>query len=119
MGTPLGDLLQRERTKRHLTLREVEEKTGIHNAHLSQIEKGSIARPAPNILFTLAALYELPYEKLMQLAGHFTSGRSGRRSLQGAALHAMEELSPKEQRQVLEYMQKVVRDREGMTTEKR
>jgi HTH-type transcriptional regulator, competence development regulator len=117
MGTPLGDLLQKERNKRNLTLREVEQKTGIHNAHLSQIEKGSIARPAPNMLFTLAALYELPYEKLMQLAGHFTTGRSNRRSLQGAALHAMEELSPTEQRQVLEYMQQVVRERKGLVDE--
>jgi len=111
MGTPLGDLLEKERKKRELTLRDVEQKTGIHNAHLSQIEKGTIARPAPNMLFTLAALYDLPYEKLMQLAGHFTTGRSTRRSLQGAALHALDELSPKEQRRVLEYMQQVVRER--------
>jgi transcriptional regulator with XRE-family HTH domain len=113
VGTPLGDLLQKERKRRGWTLREVEGKTGIHNAHLSQLEKGSITRPAPNMLFTLAAIYELPYEKLMQLSGHFTSGRSGRRSLQGAALHALEELSPKEQRRVLDYMQELVRERGG------
>ncbi len=117
MGTPLGDLLQKERNKRSWTLRDVEHRTGIHNAHLSQIEKGAISRPAPNMLFTLAALYELPYEKLMQLAGHFTSARSGRRSLQGAALHAMEELSSKEQRRVLEYMQQVVRERKDLADE--
>ena len=114
MGTPLGDLLQKERNKRGLTLREVERRTGIHNAHLSQIEKGAIARPAPNMLFTLAAVYEVPYEKLMQMAGHFTTGRTTRRSLQGAALHALEELSPKEQRQVLDYMQQVVRERKQL-----
>jgi len=113
VGTPLGDLLQKERKKRGWTLREVEAKTGIHNAHLSQLEKGSITRPAPNMLFTLASTYEIPYEKLMQLAGHFTSGRGSRRALQGAALHALEELSPKEQRRVLDYMQELVRERDG------
>lgn len=117
MGTPLGDLLQKERKKRGWTLRDVEQRTGIHNAHLSQIEKGAIARPAPNILFTLAALYDLPYQKLMQFAGHFTTGRSNRSSLQGAALHAMEELSPTEQRRVLDYMQEVVRERPGLSDE--
>ena len=115
MGTPLGDLLQKERQKRQLTLRDVERKTGIHNAHLSQIEKGAITRPAPNILFTLAALYDLRYEHQMKLAGHFGSNgtNSSRRAVQGAALHALEELSPKEQREVLDYMKKLVRERQS------
>lgn len=115
MGTPLGEVLQEERRKRDLTLRDVERKTGIHNAHLSQIEKGAITRPAPNILFTLAALYDLRYEQLMKLAGHFVgNGRSSnRRAVQGAALHALEELSPKEQREVLDYMKNLVRERQS------
>ena len=114
MGTPLGDLLQKERQRRNLTLREVERQTGIHNAHLSQIEKGAITRPAPNILFTLAALYDVKYEHLMKLAGHFgASGSTSRRAVQGAALHALEELSPKEQREVLDYMKKIVRERQS------
>jgi transcriptional regulator with XRE-family HTH domain len=114
VGTPLGDLLQRERQKRQLTLRDVERQTGIHNAHLSQIEKGAIARPAPNILFTLASVYDLRYEHLMKLAGHFgASGSTSRRAVQGAALHALEELSPKEQREVLDYMKQLVRERQS------
>lgn len=112
MGTPLGDALQRERKDRDWTLRRVEQETGIHNAHLSQIEKGAITRPAPNILFTLASLYNLPYERLLQLAGHFKPANGEpRRSIQGAALHAMEELTAEEQHQVLEYMQRLRRDR--------
>lgn len=113
MATALGELLQEERKKHKWTLREVEAKTGIHNAHLSQIEKGAITRPAPNILFTLAALYDLRYDQLMQMAGHInTSGRKQRQlSLQAAALHALEELTPKEQKEALEYMKQRVRER--------
>ncbi len=115
MATPLGDLLREERQKRNLTLRRVEEKTGIHNAHLSQIEKGAIARPAPNILFTLASLYDLHYEQLLQLAGHLEpDDGKARGSLQGAALHALEELTPEEQSQVLEYMRDLKRGRGGL-----
>ena len=113
MENALGQLLRRERTKRKWPLREVEEKTGIHNAHLSQIESGAIARPAPNLLFTLAAVYDLRYDELMRLAGHLKTdgGKQTRRSLQGAALHALEELTPKEQRRVLEYMKSLRADR--------
>ncbi len=103
----LGTLLREKRTKRNWSLRDVEEKTGIHNAHLSQIESGAITRPASNLLFTLAAVYNLPYERLMRLAGHLrTDGKA-----QGAALHAFDELTPKEQRQVIEYMKNLRRDR--------
>lgn len=112
MATTLGDFLQRERNKRGLTLRGAEKKTGIHNAHLSQIEKGTITRPAPNILFTLATLYDLSYEQLLQLAGHLKpDDNKTRRSVQGAALSALDELTPEEQRQVLEYMTDVRRKR--------
>jgi len=36
MEKTLGQLLRDERTKHGWSLRDVEEKTGIHNAHLSQ-----------------------------------------------------------------------------------
>jgi transcriptional regulator with XRE-family HTH domain len=112
VGTRLGELLQEERRSRGWTLRRVEEETGVHNAHLSQIEKGAISRPAPNILFTLASLYDLPYEKLLRLAGHFKSDDGEpSRSVQGAALHALQELTWEEQHQVLEYMKHLRRDR--------
>ncbi len=112
MATPLGDLLRGERNRHGLTLRRVEEKTGVHNAHLSQIEKGAITRPAPNILFTLASLYDLHYEQLLQLAGHLEpDDGDAHRSLRGAALYALEELTPEEQSQVLEYMSDLKRER--------
>jgi HTH-type transcriptional regulator, competence development regulator len=115
MENTLGTLLKEERTKREWSLREVEERTGIHNAHLSQIESGAITRPAPNLLFTLAALYDLRYEKLMQLAGHLKAENKEqtRRSLQGAALSALDELTPREQRRALEYMKTLLRDRQA------
>lgn len=113
MEKALGTLLKGERTKRQWSLRDVEERTGIHNAHLSQIESGAITRPAPNLLFTLASVYDLRYEELMKLAGHLRAEGKGqaRRSLQGAALHALDELTPKEQRSVIEYMKTLRRDR--------
>jgi transcriptional regulator with XRE-family HTH domain len=106
----LGDKLTEARNKRGWTLREVEQRTGIHNAHISQIETGGIERPAPNILWTLAELYGLDYKELLRLAGHIeTSAAHGAadRSPVGAALRAMGDLTPDEQAEVLEYIEKL------------
>ena len=49
----------------------MERRTGIHNAHLSQIETGAIERPAPNMLWALAEVYGLDLcRRSAALAGH-------------------------------------------------
>jgi len=114
MTTPLGDKLAAARNRRGWTLRDVEHRTGIHNAHLSQIEKGSIERPAPNILWTLAELYEeLNYEELLRLAGHVEAAKAAgpKGSPVGAALRAMGDLSREEQLDVVHYIERLRKER--------
>lgn len=113
MPTKLGRELADARRKGGWTLRAVEDETGIHNAHLSQIESGTIERPDPNILWSLAALYGLKFEDLMRLAGHVERDGPGkkRRSLVGAALYALDDLDAKEQKEVLEFMAEIKRKR--------
>jgi HTH-type transcriptional regulator, competence development regulator len=41
-----------------------------------QIENDRIQKPSPNVLHTLAELYGVGYEKLMELAGYITPTRS-------------------------------------------
>jgi transcriptional regulator with XRE-family HTH domain len=62
--------LKEARKRTDLTLREVEDATGISNAYLSQLESGRIKKPSPTILFKLAGCYKIPYEHLLELAGH-------------------------------------------------
>ncbi len=57
------------RASHRLTLRQVEEVTGISNAYLSQLETGKIAQPSPNYLYKLAEVYRLPYDLLMEKVG--------------------------------------------------
>ena len=66
----LGTFLASARNKLEMTLRAVEEETGISNAYLSQLEHGKIKTPAPQNLYKLAELYQVPYELLMELAGY-------------------------------------------------
>ena len=67
---PLGAYLRDLRRARRLTLREVEERSGVSNSYLSQVENGRIAQPSPHVLQKLAAAYAVPYEHLMARAGY-------------------------------------------------
>jgi len=108
MATALGDRLAAARADKGWSLREVERRTGIHNAHLSQIETGGIERPAPNVLWALAEVYKLDLHELLRMAGHVEAAASATPgSVVGAALRTMGELSPDEQQQVLEFMQEI------------
>mgnify|MGYP003670538644 CR=1 FL=1 len=69
----LGKFLAASRDKLGLSLRSVEGATGVSNAYLSQLERGKIKTPAPQILFKLATHYHIPYALLMELAGYPTT----------------------------------------------
>ena len=77
MAESLGKKLAAARAARNWSLREVERRTGIHNAHLSQIETGAIERPAPNMLWALAEVYELDLAELMRMSGHVEAAAKG------------------------------------------
>jgi transcriptional regulator with XRE-family HTH domain len=108
MAESLGEKLTTARAEKGWSLREVERRTGIHNAHLSQIETGTIERPAPNVLWALAEVYELDLRELMRMSGHVeaaTKGTPG--SVVGAALRELGEMSPGQQEQVLKFIKKI------------
>jgi len=88
--------------------------TGIPNAHTSQIESGTIEKPAAHMLWDYARVYGLEYSKLMQLAGHWEPGRDGaKRNNVVAALRALDELDAEEQNRALDYMATIARERQG------
>src|SRR5918999_5231132 len=96
--TSLGETLKAARAAAGLSLREVEQRTGVRSGHLSQIETNHIRTPEMSILWALAATYDVDFGRLLALAGYASgaemSGRQRRRMT--AALRAMTELSPAE-----------------------
>ncbi len=106
MAQTLGEVLKQARLKRQLSLRAVERATGIKNAHVSQIESGTISRPEMALLWELAGIYGLDYTDLLVLAGYGegeeNSGRQRRRM--SVAMRAMGDLSPAQQDEALRYM---------------
>src|SRR6266568_6282619 len=108
LTTTLGDELRRIRELHKLTLRAVENLTGISNAYLSQLETGKVEKPSPNFLYKLAELYKIPYEQLMEKAGYIARQRKGQaknRSLVGAALATIDDLTPQEEEELVKYLE--------------
>lgn len=105
--TSLGVRLRAARERVGLTLREVEERTGISNAYLSQIESGRIKEPSPRMLHRLAELYGESYAHLLELAGYPVPGRSSGGPPDDFARHAHRRLGSvtrEEEVELLEYL---------------
>jgi transcriptional regulator with XRE-family HTH domain len=109
VGRPneLGALLADLRTAKGHSLREVEEATGkaVSNAYLSQLENGRIRKPSPNVLHSLAQVYAVPYETLMERAGYLLPSESkegGRR--RRLAAFAIDDLTAEEEEELLKYL---------------
>lgn len=102
----LGQVLAKKRKENGWSFRDAEKATGISNAHLVQIENGTIARPSPTVLYALAEGYGLEYEELMRLAGHVEPSRDTR---VGVALRALHGLSPEKQDEAVRYLLRLQR----------
>ena len=109
VGRPndLGGVLADLRTAKGLSLRQVEEASdgAVSNAYLSQLENGKIQKPSPNVLHTLAEVYAVPYETLMEKAGYLlppAGCASGRR--RRLAAFAIDDLTAEEEEELLKYL---------------
>jgi len=105
----LGQYLASIRDDRGLSQRDVEKATNkvVSNAYLSQIENNQIKKPNPNILHSLAELYSISYEDLMERAGYIvpTRSRSGAEQRHGrVATFADHNLTSEEEARLVEYL---------------
>jgi len=102
LGAVLADL----RTAKGFSLRAVEEATdrAVSNAYLSQLENGKIKKPSPNVLHSLAAVYAVPYETLMEKAGYLLSSPTSEGRRKRLAAFAIDDLSAEEEEELLKYL---------------
>ena len=103
LGVVLADL----RKAKGFSLREVQEATNgaVSNAYLSQLEHQKIKKPSPNVLRSLAEVYGVPYETLMEKAGYLmpdTDAQDGRR--RRLAVFAIDDLTAEEEEELLKYL---------------
>jgi len=65
-----GEYLRTLRTEKRLSLREVEELSGVSNSYLGLIERGQRQIPGADILKKLAPVYDVPVRDLLNAAGY-------------------------------------------------
>ncbi|MEJ2337238.1 MAG: helix-turn-helix transcriptional regulator [Gemmatimonadales bacterium] len=108
IGQPaeLSALLADLRRAKGLSLREVEEATdkAVSNAYLSQLENGKIKKPSPNVLHSLAEVYAVPYEALMEKAGYLLPSENGGGRRKRLAAFAIDDLTAEEEEELLKYL---------------
>jgi len=69
---PFADFLKKLRARKGVSLKKVEEGTGISNAYLSQLETGKRRRlPNPTRLKALADYYNVSIQQLLEKAGYY------------------------------------------------
>ena len=108
VGKPneLGAVLSDLRKAKGFSLREVEQATGnaVSNAYLSQLENGKIKKPSPNVLHSLAEVYVVPYEALMEKAGYLLPSENGGGRRKRLAAFAIDDLTAEEEEELLKYL---------------
>lgn len=105
----LGPYLRKARDDCGYSLRQVEAETNgqVSNAYLSQLESGKIAKPSPNILYTLSKALKVEYDELMRRAGYISesaSSRSGNTKAPRGKEYAIENLTADEETELLRYL---------------
>jgi len=66
----IGKYIRERRTAKHLSMRELAEKTGISHTEIYRIEAGKRKYPSIRILTALAKALEIPDHIALQLAGY-------------------------------------------------
>lgn len=103
--TAIGVYLRSLRYTISLSLREVQLKTSVSNAVLSQIESGQVKRPYPTTLYKLSVLYGVPYEDLMDRAGYPAPSRSADSAQSAQAVfNRFGTITEDEERELLDYL---------------
>jgi transcriptional regulator with XRE-family HTH domain len=112
----LGSTLKKTRESISLTLRQVEEATGISNAYLSQLENDKIKKPSANVLYKLADLYKIELNVLLSAAGIIkkvdSQGKTSNEWVNRIAFYA-ENLNDESKKEILNYIEFLVKKKNG------
>lgn len=100
----LGETLKESRELRGLTLRQVEEATGISNAYLSQLENGKILKPSANVLYKLSEAYNIDLPGLLRVAGIIEGQTTVNSQFLSQVATYSEALTPDEEQELLNYL---------------
>jgi HTH-type transcriptional regulator, competence development regulator len=75
----LGVTLFDVRQLRKRSLKSVADQAEISPAYLQKLERGDVKSPSPHVLLALGEALDIPYERLMELAGYLVPRTRRRR----------------------------------------
>lgn len=105
----LGETLKSLRNLKRFTLKDVEQKLGISNAYLSQLENDKVKQPSANILYKLAKLYNIDLDVLLYSAGIIKENpveeRDETTKFMNAIQYSSDGLTKEQKESVLEYLE--------------
>jgi transcriptional regulator with XRE-family HTH domain len=84
-----GKRLRAVRQKTGDSLRAIEERSGLNNGYLSQLENGKIVHPSPAVLQKVAKGYRLRFQDLLNWAGYIEDAPSEVTANQAVALSSV------------------------------
>lgn len=98
----LGQTLKEARELIPLTLRQVEEATGISNAYNSQLENDKIKKPSADVLYKLSSIYAIELDELLLVAGIIKEEQKIRDMKERYKM--LKNLTPKEHQELCKYL---------------
>lgn len=101
----LGEFIKASREAKGLSLRAVEQATGISNSYLSQLESDKIKQPTPITLHKLSKVYGVPYSALMTLAGYPVPGSDDIASSKAGLAARVGPITSHEEEALIEYLE--------------
>jgi transcriptional regulator with XRE-family HTH domain len=108
--TELGQLLREHRKGQHASLETVAQTARISGPYLLKLERGSVASPSPRVLGRVARALDVPYLRLMELAGYLDETDLARLEARIPRPHplAHQRLSAEEWRQVGDFIRELL-----------
>ena len=108
----LGSYVKKIRLEKGLSIRKVAESADISHTEVKRIEDGVRKQPSPQVLRSLAAALNTPYEDLMEAAGYIDEAPNAG-GVTAAGISGTDDLSPEELAQVNEYIEFLKSKRKG------
>ena len=100
----LGSYVKKIRLEKGLSIRKVAESADISHTEVKRIEDRVRKQPSPQVLRSLAAALNTPYEDLMEAAGYIDEAPNAG-GVTAAGISGTDDLSPEELAQVNEYIE--------------
>lgn len=118
MLVDLGKALNRAREGKGLSLEAAAGPANISGAYLHKLERGVVGSPSPRVLARIATVLEVPYLRLMELAGYLDEERLAEARTKAPLPHPLadQDLTPEEWKQVGALIEKLVAQRSASSS---